>query len=505
MSWQPRENLIRAWKGAVEPGTVESDISVTNYAEKSEDLASFRWSKIRITVGAPTESVVHNGKTIPLSPFIEDGTAGLSHYLHNTIGDTNAVGHEMVVSCYAKPGARTWIRIGQNTNPNAYTYFDLSGAGAVGSSLAGVDAAYIEAVAPGIYRCEVVFTPTGVVSDHTIQIADTDNDNIFDGLNQTSLLVGGYQIEQGLRAGTYVATEDVQYTGFPITERFLTYGTPPAKQTVTNVIGYSHTLVDWFQKTNVTVQDYKESINGIPLALVTDDGTLGAHWAGQVNQYTADATRRRLSIYVKMGTARYVTFSDRASSSTNTQWNNIFDLQDGVWTFKGTLYVGLHEEEYLGGGVWRISFVSAVNSGAYDSLNVGISNGPTKEDTSYSGVGLYLYAGGAQVEYDTDASPGPLVLHTAAGTSGGQATDTFNWGRINTWKGAVEPPEFNLWGTPVSDTIVVDAPNSQVATLLVGSSIVELDPSVPVVVPDDMTVLKTGGPNSQTVVTVELD
>jgi len=498
-----RNNLIRTWKGALEPSTVVSDVAVTNYAEKSEDLASFRWSKIRTTVGVSTESVVHNGKTIPLVPFIEDGTAGLSHYLHNTIGNTNAVGHSMVISVYAKAAARTWLRIGQNTVPSAYTYFDLIN-GVIGSSLAGVDAAYIEEITPGIYRLEVVFTATGVVSDHTIQVSVADNDNTFDGLNQTSLLVGGFQIEQGLRAGPYVATEDVQYTGFPITERFLSYGAPDV-ETVTNVVGYSHTVENWFQKTNVTVVDNKESINGIPLALITDDGTLGAHWAGQVNQYTANSTRRRLSIYVKMGTARYVTFSDRASSSTNTQWNNIFDLQDGVWTFKGTLYIGLHEEEYLGEGMWRISFVSAVNSGAYDSLNVGISNGPTKEDTSYSGVGLYLYAGGAQVEYDTDASPGTLVRHDSAGTSGGQATRTFGL-QIGTWKGAVEPWAVgDFWGPAENDLIGIYAPNQEITASIVGSTTIGLDGSMPAVVLDSMDIIKTGVPNSETVVTVELD
>jgi len=478
MSWQPRKNLIRRWKGAVEPGTVESDIFVTNYAEKSEDLASFRWSKIRITVDAPTDSVVHNGVTIPLSPFIEDDTPGLSHYLHNTIGNTNAVGHPMVISCYVKPAARTWIRIGQNTVPSAYTYFNLSGSGVIGSSLAGVDAAYIEEVDSGVYRCEVVFTPTGVVSDHTIQVAVADNDNTFDGvLGQTALLVGGYQLEQGMRAGPSVKTEDVQYTGFPVTERFLTLGTPPAKQTVTNSCGYSHTMEDWFQQLNITVEDHKDSINGIPLARITDDATAGYHHVGQVNQYTADATRRRLSIHVKAGTGRYVYFTDRAPSITNVQWSNIFDTQDGVWTFGGTLYIGMEEAVDLGSGVWRISWVSAVASGAYDNIYIGMCNGPTKEDQSYSGVGDTMFVGGAQIEYDSDAPMGPLVRHASAGTSGGETTATFGYAVNNSYKGAVEPTEFpRLFGL---ENLELDLPvglENQVFDIrLVGSTILKID------------------------------
>ena len=446
--------------------------------------------------------------------FPGDGSGGQSGQVRWAEGVPNLVPGQLYrVSLYVKKGVGSdeWLLLSNSSftdvQDRSAQYFNIvTGAEGVinGSGVNGIESAnltYPDAPA-GWWRIWGHLRPLDDVLGN-IDIYQRQGDTNPTGNTVGNTFYGwGFQMEPV--STTLGRPSDLVETGatVPVTNLNRVFDDAgPTVVTVTNEVGYTHELTKWFQQSNIAVQDYMERVDGVPVSRITDDGTLGYHYVGQVNQYPFDNTRRRLSCYVKQGTARYVIFSDRIPSASNTQWSAIFDMQDGVWTFQGTLYVGLWEAEQFDTGEWRISFVSAIASGAYDNIYIGISNGPTKEDQFYTGTGSYLYAGGAQVEYGTDASPGPLVRNDGSGTGAdGKVTDSFGWERIGLWKGAIEPSEYTVWGTPSSEQTLVAGANQEVTANLLGSITLPVgveNSSQVAVPPTSAQILKTGISNTQ--------
>lgn len=115
------------------------------------------------------------------------------------------------------------------------------------------------------------------------------------------------------------------------------------------------------------------------------------------------------------------------------------------------------------------------------------------------GGNSYIYVGGFQIEQKDEGPPDEYV-----NTIEGQKTYVPN-NVIQLWKGAVEPSERNFIGTPENELIGIYEPNEQITASIVGSTTIGLDGSMPAVVLDSMDIIQTGGPNSETVATVELD
>lgn len=499
MTWAPHENLIRPWKGALEPSLVGwSEEEKTNHALWSNDMST-AWTAI-LQGGAKIQNaaIAPNG-LMEATEFFGDEGGGATGQVRHAEGLTNIVDGQLLrYSVYVKNvQGDDWILLSNSSYTAAIdrgvNYFNIV-TGVAGTitdtGVSGIEAAsltYPDAPA-GWWRIWGHIRPQGDTVGN-IDLYQRTGDSHPNGNRDNNSYYGwGFMVEPAANTNGRPSTLVETGATNPVTVRRRVSGAAPAKKTVVNVCGYSHILENWFAVLNVTVQDNVEVArvqnprNSIPLALITDDATDGLHYVGQVNQYTADATRRRLSIYVKPGTARYVILTDRIPSIANTQWSNIFDTTDGVWTFQGTLYntpfPDKYEAEDIGEGVWRLSFVSAVNSGAYDNLYVGISSGPTKEEQSYIGTGDTLYAGGAQIEYDTEESPGPLVRHDGSGTSGGQSDpETFNANVIRLYKGAVEPSDLpRVYGLPVNELILpTGLSNQEMNIRLVGSTILKID------------------------------
>jgi hypothetical protein len=177
----------------------------------------------------------------------------------------------------------------------------------------------------------------------------------------------------------------------------------------------SETLENWAQPTNITITDNSESVtlaNGIVvnLAQLQDNATSGFHCARYADVYKgAQPIKRMHSLYVKVGTARYIATSD-FSPSTGVQRVNIFDTQTETFTHEGTFYAD-HGWEEIETGVYRLWYSNSIDNLAYDEQVVGISNGPLNTDWTYSGSGDTIFAGGYMVEAvpDSVTEPGPYV------------------------------------------------------------------------------------------------
>lgn len=494
MTWQQRQNINLLWKGAVELGSVVSEEYVTNHATNSND-PSIGWTAI-INGGAKIQNaaLAPNG-LMEATEFFGDEGGGLGGQVRHAEGFSETFiedGQLYRYSIYVKNvQGDDWILLSNSSFTGGIdrgvNYFNVvtGVAGTIApTGVSGIEAAsvtYPDAPA-GWWRIWGHMRGQGDVLGNVDLYQRTGDSHPTGNRDNNSYYAWGFMFEpiDDANIGTPSALVETGATA-PFTERRITYGTPATPVSTNNSAGYSHTLEDWFSVANITVLDSQAVVNGVPLAKLTDDATDGFHIVGQVNQYVADATRRRLSIYVKQGTARYCVFTDRSPSVANTQWSNIFDMETGTWTFQGTLYFTPFPLEYeavqYNTGEWRISFLSAVASGAYDNIYIGFSNGPDKEDQSYIGSGSEFYAGGAQIEYDTTEKMKPLVRHEAAGTSGGQAVDSFFWDTLSVHKGALNPGEFdNAFGLENLELSIPTGLNNQEMNIrLVGSTILKID------------------------------
>jgi hypothetical protein len=186
---------------------------------------------------------------------------------------------------------------------------------------------------------------------------------------------------------------------------------------------------------NMTVSNAAATItlaNGqqVELALLTGDATVDEHYIVENNHFGDGApdpslfpVRRRNSVYVKAGTARYVVVSDRViNGAGGTQYQSIFDFQTEAWVYTGTFYTQ-HGFESLGNGAYRLWFNDATTSTAYGESAVGVTSGATVFDSIYDATGETVYAGGWQIEFiAADEADGPTYYAKTEGKAS-DATD----------------------------------------------------------------------------------
>ncbi len=187
----------------------------TNKTIQSGDFGNAAWTWPVATHAASAETCP-DGST-DAEKLIETGATSSQFRVQTTTGMSAVTGVPYVWSVYIKPGTRTWCAIQFNGAGlgTAYSYFNLTGDGAVGFEGANVEFSQIEKLANGWYRC--IVAPINSLSTATIKCyvyaASADNTAVYDGVNNdVALHIWGGQCEQFDNATSYIPTTTVAVT-----------------------------------------------------------------------------------------------------------------------------------------------------------------------------------------------------------------------------------------------------------------------------------------------------
>lgn len=164
----------------------------------SEDLSNAVWSKGGATVTA-NAAIAPDGTTT--ADLLTENSANSNHRVYQNCGSIT----DPTVSCYVKPNGRTWINLLVYGNAAGYnTYFNLSGAGSVGTTTA--TSSSIENVGDGWYRISAHKSGIGSGVHIQPQMASGDGTDSYLGDGTSGMYVWGCQVESGASVTTYTKT-----------------------------------------------------------------------------------------------------------------------------------------------------------------------------------------------------------------------------------------------------------------------------------------------------------
>jgi hypothetical protein len=254
--YESRYELPREWDSAGACQGLLVEEARTNLLTYSTQFDNAAWTKGEATVSA-------NAVAAP------DGTTTADKLTENTVNDAHEAYRADVTlanvahtwSVYAKPAGRTWLAINAYDGSGHNTYFNLSGAGAVGTSAAG-NTGSITALANGWYRCVVTRTAAATAAGGGgFIIASADNTASYAGDGSSGVYLWGAQLE----AGAFVTSPI--YTGSASVTRAGDLGIRAA----TSIMAYSQSAVTLYAKGTPQFPDASSTTQS---AIGVDDATL---------------------------------------------------------------------------------------------------------------------------------------------------------------------------------------------------------------------------------------
>jgi hypothetical protein len=177
-----------------------------NIILQSETFDTGSWNKINATVNANV-SVSPTGASTG-DALVENTTNG-SHGVQQFISFTSGLSY--TISCYVKAGTRSWVRIFLPSAAfagGASSFYNLSGAGALGTSSGTFTGRSITAVGNGWYRVTITATATTTTGGNTGIVAGfADNNFSYVGVaGAEALYLWGAQGEAGAFVTSYIPT-----------------------------------------------------------------------------------------------------------------------------------------------------------------------------------------------------------------------------------------------------------------------------------------------------------
>lgn len=211
----------------------------TNYLLESQTFNT-TWATFHATVSLP-DSYTDPAGTLTADGFVEDTTTN-NHGVQQTVTVPSA-SETFTFTVYINPAlTRTWalLQIVENTgSTNSSAFFNLAGAGAIGTIGAGANWSSVSAtITPcfsGFYRCTLTATKTNAATSITAGVfaATANNTFSYTGNASDGLVVWGAQLEIGTLGSTMylpTTTSTVTQSDYSInaTGGVTFNGTPPA-------------------------------------------------------------------------------------------------------------------------------------------------------------------------------------------------------------------------------------------------------------------------------------
>ena len=177
----------------------------TNLLVRSDDFTT-TWAASGATITA--NATASPDGTANADALVEDGTTGL-HLTQQFFTFLNATAY--TVSVYVKASTRTWVQV--LLPAAAFTasqggFFNLSGAGSLGTVTGTPTSRSITAVGNGWYRITITATSTAAAGGNiAVVAASADGTTSYAGTNgATALFPWGAQLEAGVFATSYIPT-----------------------------------------------------------------------------------------------------------------------------------------------------------------------------------------------------------------------------------------------------------------------------------------------------------
>jgi hypothetical protein len=176
-----------------------SEVQITNLILRSEEIDDAAWTTVanRTSVTNTSTTTLPNGITSVNDVLHEDATAANTHHISVTAVVAFANATKYIFSVFAKAINRNWIALySTNNGVPVSAFFNLS-TGVIGTLLNAT--AGIEGWGNGWYRCWAVWTTTAAHNAYLrCYIGEADNDTTFNGLDQDSVYLWGFQCEAGV-------------------------------------------------------------------------------------------------------------------------------------------------------------------------------------------------------------------------------------------------------------------------------------------------------------------